>query len=189
MDYIGIVLKDGTMIVREVVTIQAVLGVWRVTAATALPSINLSDIKRIARARIMRFDADAMQETWATDDVMTTRLGFIENSLNQRRRARSIYLDLDARIFRFERRGDLLILHHGQSRIPDQFAFAFGAFFELVFAVIGVAYQMADICDIHHPFWSKATQFQCAHEHVVANERKPITDVRSIIDSWTAGVD
>lgn len=78
MDFIGIVMKDGTIHVREVITVQAVLGVWRLTVSPDLPAIDLSQVRRIARGRYMRFDSDAMQETWTTDGVMTTRLGFIE---------------------------------------------------------------------------------------------------------------
>lgn len=78
MDFVAIVMKDGTIHVREVVTIQAVLGVWRLTVTPDLPTIDLTQVRRIARARYVRFDSDAMTETWATDGVMTTRLGFIE---------------------------------------------------------------------------------------------------------------
>ena len=78
MDHIGVVLDDGTQYVREVVTIQAVLGVWRITVATALPVIATTDIRRVARARIVRFDSDTMTETWFNDNAIATRLGFIE---------------------------------------------------------------------------------------------------------------
>lgn len=78
MAYVAIVMKDGTIHVREVVTIQAVLGVWRITVDPDLPVIDLTQVRRIARARFMRFDSDAMTETWDTDNVLTTRLGFIE---------------------------------------------------------------------------------------------------------------
>lgn len=78
MDFVAVVMKDGTIHVREVVTIQAVLGVWRLTVTPDLPAIDLTQVRRIARARYVRFDSDAMTESWATDGVMTTRLGFIE---------------------------------------------------------------------------------------------------------------
>lgn len=78
LEYVGIVMRDGTIHVREVVTIQAVLGVWRLTVTPDLPSIDLTQVRRVARARFMRFDGDSMAETWNTDNVMTTRLGFLE---------------------------------------------------------------------------------------------------------------
>ena len=78
LDYLGIVLQDGTSYVREVVTIQAILGIWRLTLAEALPAFALSQIRRLTRARIVRFDSDAMREVWLTDNVMNTNLGFIE---------------------------------------------------------------------------------------------------------------
>jgi hypothetical protein len=78
MDYVGIVLKDGTTIIREVVTIEETLGIWRITPIEDFPVFDPNDVVRVARARIVRFDADAMQESWANDNVMTTRLGFIE---------------------------------------------------------------------------------------------------------------
>ncbi len=78
MDFIALVMKDGTTIIREVVNIQSILGVWRITPDEDWPSIDIADISRIARARKVRFDADTMQETWMTDNVMTTRLDIIE---------------------------------------------------------------------------------------------------------------
>lgn len=78
MDYVGVVLNDGTTIIREVVTIEETLGVWRITPTEDFPVFDTDDVVRVARARIVRFDSDAMQETWVSDDVMTTRLGFIE---------------------------------------------------------------------------------------------------------------
>lgn len=78
LEYVGIVMNDGTVYIREVVTIQDTLGVWRLTSATALPSINVANIRRIARARLVRFDSDAMTETWVTDNAMTTRADIIE---------------------------------------------------------------------------------------------------------------
>lgn len=78
MDYVGIVLADGTTIIREVVTIEETLGIWRITPLTPFPVFDPTDAVRVARARIVRFDSDAMTESWINDDVMTTRLGFIE---------------------------------------------------------------------------------------------------------------
>ena len=48
------------------------------TPESDYPTIDVDDIARVARARIVRFDSDTMQETWTTDNVMTTRLDFIE---------------------------------------------------------------------------------------------------------------
>lgn len=77
-EFIALVMNDGTTIIREAVNIDAVLGVWRITPEVDWPVIDIADIRRIARARIVRFDSDSMQETWMTDNVMTTRLDFIE---------------------------------------------------------------------------------------------------------------
>src|SRR5690606_33997567 len=49
LDYLGIVTKDGTAYAREVVSVQDVFGVWRVSLATALPAIDAADIRRCAR--------------------------------------------------------------------------------------------------------------------------------------------
>jgi len=77
--FIGIVMKDGTMYVRNAVTIQQVFTVNRITVSPALPSgINVADIDRIARARFTRFSSDEMVETWRHTCYAGIELEFLE---------------------------------------------------------------------------------------------------------------
>jgi hypothetical protein len=77
--HVGIVMSDGTYYVREVVTIQDVMTVRRLTVTPALPAgLVVDDVYRVARARRMRFDSDEMRETWSTAGLASTRLQMIE---------------------------------------------------------------------------------------------------------------
>jgi hypothetical protein len=82
--WIGLVMEDGTVYVREVVTVQQVLTVFRCTVNPALPAgLNATDVVRIARARFTRFESDEMEESWKHTGYMSTRLRFIE-ALNEK---------------------------------------------------------------------------------------------------------
>ncbi len=82
-DYVGVVMNDGTVYVREVVTIQQVLTVFRLTVTPPLPmNLSVANVARIARARVTRFLSDELSESWTTTGHMTTRLAFIE-ALNE----------------------------------------------------------------------------------------------------------
>ena len=78
-DYVGIVMEDGNVYVREVVTIQQVLTVFRLTVTPQLPvGLDVNDVVRIARARNTRFSSDEIVEQWKHTCYMNTRLDFLE---------------------------------------------------------------------------------------------------------------
>lgn len=83
-DWLGLKMADGTEYVREVITVQQVLTVFRLTVNPPLPaSLNVGDVVRVARARVTRFASDELVETWNHTGYMSTRLRFIE-ALNER---------------------------------------------------------------------------------------------------------
>jgi len=78
-EWIGLVMADGSVYVREVTTVQQVLTVYRCTVTPALPAgLDASDAVRVARARRTRFASDEMDEVWKHTGLMKTRLRFIE---------------------------------------------------------------------------------------------------------------
>lgn len=79
-EHVGIVMQDGTVYVRKVNTIQDVVGSWRITivAGNDLPAIDVSQIARCSRARLVRFMEDALEERWHSTAVCETRLRTIE---------------------------------------------------------------------------------------------------------------
>jgi hypothetical protein len=77
--WIGIVMKDGTVYVREAVTIQQILTVFRITVDPVLPgSLDINDVDHIARARVTRFESDELTEEWSHLCYMRTQLDFLE---------------------------------------------------------------------------------------------------------------
>jgi len=84
MDFIGLELYDGTVVVREAAVIQDVATSYRVTLGDLLPGVSLSDVRYAAIARLSRFTKDAITEQWLSGCLMGTKLGTIE-LLNENR--------------------------------------------------------------------------------------------------------
>jgi hypothetical protein len=77
--FVGIVMKDGTFYVREAVTVQQVLTVYRITVDPPLPAgLDPADVARIARARRSRFNSDELQENWKHTGYMGTSVEIVE---------------------------------------------------------------------------------------------------------------
>ena len=77
--WVGLIMSDGTMYVREAVTVQEILTVFRITVNPDLPAgLNANDVALIARARRTRFASDEMEERWKHSGYMSTTLSFIE---------------------------------------------------------------------------------------------------------------
>lgn len=82
LDTIGLVFKDGTEFVSNVVNIQDLAGEWRVTidiANTTLPvGLGAADVKRVGRAYLARNRSDSVTEQWTTDEVVSLQIDTIE---------------------------------------------------------------------------------------------------------------
>jgi len=78
-EHVGIIMNDGMVYVREAVTIDQVLTVFRITMDDPI-DINLdpADVARIARARLSRFESDAFTETWQHTNYMNCGVEIIE---------------------------------------------------------------------------------------------------------------
>ncbi len=78
-DAVGIIMEDGTYFVREVTNIQDILGVFRITMGTVIDSgLSVSDVVRVARARLVRFKTDEFVETWTHTGYMSSKISIIE---------------------------------------------------------------------------------------------------------------
>ena len=78
-EWIGLVMSDGSYYVREVGTIQEVMGVYRFTLVTMLPTgLDFNDVVRIARARLTRNERDDLRERWTTVGRCEMEHRFIE---------------------------------------------------------------------------------------------------------------
>lgn len=72
---------------------------------------------------------------------------------------------------------------------PDGFAFASRAFFELVFAFVGVGDEMADVGDVHDVVDCEARGLKGAAEGVAKDGVAEVADVVVIVDGGAAGVE
>jgi len=78
-DYVGIVTKDGRYFVREVVTIQNVFDVFRITMDEILPAdVTASDVLRVSRARLSRYQKDVLQENWHGNKYVSVPIDIVE---------------------------------------------------------------------------------------------------------------
>lgn len=77
--WVGLVMRDGTVYVREAVTVQQVLTVFRITVDPPLPAgLQVSDVVRVATARRSRFMKDELEEVWKHSGHMGTTVEIIE---------------------------------------------------------------------------------------------------------------
>lgn len=78
---VAIKMKSGEIHLMQVNTVSDNGSFWRLTAVggqSIEAGIDLSQIDFVARARLSRFDSDAMKETWRTNNVCDIRLRTIE---------------------------------------------------------------------------------------------------------------
>jgi hypothetical protein len=79
---IGLVLFDGittSFYVRDVSATNDLGTAWEALITPALPAgLNAANAIRVARARLVRFDSDEMEETWTTAGVARSSLKVIE---------------------------------------------------------------------------------------------------------------
>lgn len=64
LDFFGFEMKDGTCYVREVINVQVVGGIWRVTTDVALPILDEADVRYAGRAYLTRMLQDSLEERW-----------------------------------------------------------------------------------------------------------------------------
>jgi hypothetical protein len=78
IDFIAVVMKDGTFEFIEVDSRVDNTTVFRFTWTEAITAPALADVHRVVPAYIMRLESDAMDEDWVTDEFLNTSLEFIE---------------------------------------------------------------------------------------------------------------
>ncbi len=76
--HLGIVMLDGTVHIEEVTGIDDETATWEVTLANAIPSLDLTQVRRVARARRVRFLKDSVTEVWSTTEICEVNVQTIE---------------------------------------------------------------------------------------------------------------
>jgi hypothetical protein len=78
MPYVGLVLTDGTHLVRTVSSVSLVAGKFRVAFSSAIPATDLEDVESASPALLARFDKDVLVEAWITSETCRLRLDVVE---------------------------------------------------------------------------------------------------------------
>lgn len=77
-EYVGIILKDGTRMVRQAVDVEDLGGAYRITLDSAVTGFSVGDERLIARARVSRLNKDELTESWTTDGIASCVAEIIE---------------------------------------------------------------------------------------------------------------
>ncbi len=81
---VGLVMSNGDFYVRDAVTVQQVATVYRITVSPDLPAgLDAADVIRVARARLVRFDSDELQERWSHSGLAQSEVRFLETLEDQ----------------------------------------------------------------------------------------------------------
>lgn len=77
--FVGLEMADGTRYVREVVNVQDLTTIWRITVDPQLPgSLNPADVVHVARARLVRNTSDSVSEEWVHGELYQSEFSSIE---------------------------------------------------------------------------------------------------------------
>lgn len=77
---VGFVMEDGTIYVARVFSVTDNGSTWVLSLdlGQTLPILDMTQVSRFGRARLSRFAADVLRETWHTTDVCEITLSTIE---------------------------------------------------------------------------------------------------------------
>lgn len=75
---VGLIYEDGTAYVRDVISIQDLGTIWRMTVSPQLPMLSTTGLLRLARAHLVRQQKDTFEEEWTNALVMEARYRTIE---------------------------------------------------------------------------------------------------------------
>lgn len=78
MEHVAIVMKDGTIYIREVATVITVAGNNIILWSDVIPVVLLADIDRVTFGNLVRFDQDAIEELWMANESIMTSLSLAE---------------------------------------------------------------------------------------------------------------
>jgi hypothetical protein len=75
---VGLIYED-TVYVRDVVSVQDLNAIWRVTVDPQLPTtLTMDGLLRFSRAHLVRNQKDSIRETWISTNVMETKYRTLE---------------------------------------------------------------------------------------------------------------
>lgn len=77
---VGFVLEDGSIYIARVFSVTDNGSTWVLSLdlGQTLPILDMTQVSRFGRARLSRFSADVLRETWHTTDVCEVTLSTIE---------------------------------------------------------------------------------------------------------------
>jgi hypothetical protein len=78
LEYVAVVMKDGTVYIRKVSSVGASGGAFVITLASSLPSLSGTNVARVTSAHFCRFAKDALAQDATTDTSSDWQLSIVE---------------------------------------------------------------------------------------------------------------
>jgi len=78
MKDVGVLLADGTEIIRTVSSVSVGGSGWRIVPTSSFPILALSDIRGVTTAHIVRFSDDSLSEEWVSPEVCQFSFSLVE---------------------------------------------------------------------------------------------------------------
>lgn len=78
MSHVAIVMRDGTIYVRDVTSVTLDSGEWVIAFGSVIPVVDITQVRKVTQAYLVRLRDDAMAEQWTTDEVCEVSLWGVE---------------------------------------------------------------------------------------------------------------
>jgi hypothetical protein len=74
LDHVVVRQRNGTILLRKILSVVDMTTFWRVTVDEALPTLVAADVRAVTGAHLVRLTEDGMTEEWITDEACSVTL-------------------------------------------------------------------------------------------------------------------
>lgn len=78
LDHVAVVERGGTVHVRSIASTADNGSSWRITFDETIPSLVLSDVRKVTAAYLVRMSSDALEQRWTTDEHSQSTVEMVE---------------------------------------------------------------------------------------------------------------
>lgn len=78
LDYVAIVKRDGTILIRGIASTTDSGSFWRITFDSAIPSTTLGEIRKCTGAFLVRMARSELAQEWVTDTACEVKIDVVE---------------------------------------------------------------------------------------------------------------
>lgn len=78
MSHVAVVLRDGTIYVRNVTSVTLDSGEWVIAFGSTIPAVDPATVRKVTQAYLVRLRDDVLKEEWTTDEICSISFWGIE---------------------------------------------------------------------------------------------------------------